>query len=103
MPSFFNIMTFAGKYNGDDDDLEADAEADEADELDHFGSLAPDDLLALNNSRLREENFQQFLSPIVAETKISLSIPQSYCKFFTWERVESDARNTTPVRLQPVI
>ena len=51
-------MTFAGKYNGDDEDLEADAEADEADEVDHFGGLAKDEYFSPpNDSRLRDGLF----------------------------------------------
>ena len=47
-------MTFAGKYNGDDDDLEADAEADEADEVDRFGGFAGEDFPS-NELRLRDK------------------------------------------------
>ena len=46
-------MTFAGKYNGDDDDLEADAEADEA-EVDRFGGFAGEDFPS-NELRLRDD------------------------------------------------
>ena len=46
-------MTFAGKYNGDDDDLEADAEADEADGSDRFGGFAGEDFPS-NELRLRD-------------------------------------------------
>ena len=49
-------MTFAGKYNGDDDDLEADAEADDADEVDRFGGFAGEDFPS-NELRLRDEFF----------------------------------------------
>ena len=47
-------MTFVGKYNGDDEDLEADGEADEADEVDQFGGLAGEDFYSHNNPRLRD-------------------------------------------------
>ena len=48
-------MTFVGKYNGDDEDLEADGEADEADEVDQFGALVGDEFFSPSDSRLRYE------------------------------------------------
>ena len=47
-------MTFAGKYNGDDEDLEADGEADEDVEVDRFGGLVSEEFFTPNDTRLRE-------------------------------------------------